>query len=180
MSGEGESNPMNRVKLGSVTVNICVGESGERLLNAAKILEQLTGQKPVFRKAKKTIKSFRIRKGEPIAVVVTLRGERAREFLDRALEAVGRKLKRESFSDTGVFSFGIREHIDIPGTKYDPKLGIVGMDVCVTLEKPGYRVARRRRKRSKVGRRQRVTPEEAMRFMVENFNVTLVGGGKGG
>jgi len=167
---------MNRVKLGSVTVNISVGESGERLLNAAKILEQLTGQKPIFRKAKKTIKSFKIRKGEPIAVVVTLRGERARDFLDKALEAVGRKLKKESFSTTGVFSFGIREHIDIPGTKYDPKLGIVGMDICVTLEKPGYRVARRRRKRSKVGRRQRVTPEEAMRFMVENFNVNIVGG----
>lgn len=169
-----ESNPMTRVKVSSVILNICVGESGERLNRAATLLEQLTGQKPSIRRAKKTIKSFGIKRGEPIACVVTVRGKRAEELLDRLLDAVNRTLRKEVFSTTGVFSFGIKEHLDIPGTKYDPKIGVFGMDVCVNLEKPGYRVAKRRRKRSRVGRRQRVSPEEAIRFMIEKYNVKVV------
>lgn len=169
-------NPMTKVKLAAVTVNISVGESGERLLKASKVLEELTGQKPVYRHAKKTIKGFGIKKGEPIACIVTLRGQRAKEFLDRALNAINRKIPFSSFSKTGVFSFGIKEHIEIPGAKYNPALGIFGMDVCVTLEKPGYRVSRRRRAKSKVGRKQRVTPEEAATFMKENFSVEIIQG----
>ena len=87
---------------------------------------------------------------------------------------MGKKIKKSSFSNTGVFSFGIKEHIDIPGTKYDPKIGIFGMDVSVNLRKPGYRVARRRRKRSKVGSKQRVRVEEAINFMINNFGVRIV------
>ncbi|MGB9728978.1 MAG: 50S ribosomal protein L5 [Thermoprotei archaeon] len=167
-------NPMNKVRLGAVTVNIAVGESGERLLKAAKVLEELVGQKPALRSAKKTIKGFGIKKGEPIACIVTLRGQRAREFLDKALNAINRKIPFSSFSKTGVFSFGIKEHIEIPGAKYNPALGIFGMDICVTLEKPGYRVSRRKRATSKIGKKQRVTPEEAASFMKENFSVEVI------
>ncbi|MEM3832933.1 MAG: 50S ribosomal protein L5 [Thermoprotei archaeon] len=169
-----QANPMNRVRLGAVTINIAVGESGERLLKATKVLEELTGQKPALRPAKKTIKGFGIRKGEPIACIVTLRGQRAKEFLDKTLNVINRKIPLSSFSKTGVFSFGIKEHIEIPDAKYNPALGIFGMNVCVTLEKPGYRVSKRRRAKSKVGRKQRVTPEEAASFMKENFSVEII------
>jgi len=169
-----EDHPMRAVKIGKVVVNMAVGESGERLQKAAIILEQLTGQKPSFRRAKKTIKEFGIKKGEPIAVIVTLRGERAIEFLKRALTTVNYTLKKSSFDDYGNVSFGVREHIHLPGVKYDPKLGIYGFDVIIAFERPGYRVVRRRRKRSKVGKNHRVTREEAMEFMTKILGVKIV------
>ncbi|RLF23659.1 MAG: 50S ribosomal protein L5 [Thermoprotei archaeon] len=171
---ENKDNPMRKIVIGKVVLNICVGSSIERLEKAAKVLEMLTGQKPCFRKAKRTIKEFGIRKGESIACIVTLRGKKAYEFLDRAFEAVGRTLKATSIDRFGNFSFGIKEHIQIPGVKYDPKIGIFGMDVCVSLERPGFRVMRRRRRRAGVGKNHRVTREEAIKFLEEVFNVKVV------
>ena len=171
---EGETNPMRKILIDKVTLNICVGASAEKLEKAYRVLQMLTGQKPCYRRAKKTIKNFGIKRGENIAVIVTLRGRKAYEFLDKALEAVGRKLKASIFDDYGNFSFGIKEHIDIPGVKYDPEIGIFGMDVCVTLMRPGARVARRRRRRSKIPRHHRVSREEAMEFVQKVFNVKIV------
>jgi len=167
-------NPMRKLKVEKVVVNCSVGTSGPRLERAAKILEMLTGQKPQVRRAKKTIRGFGIHRGEPIAVRVTLRGARAEEFLEKALKAVNNVVKASSFDQHGNFSFGIREHLDMPGTKYDPELGVIGMDVCVHISRPGYRVEWRRRARSKVGKRHRVTPEEAIKFIQERFGVKVV------
>ncbi|MHC1586787.1 MAG: 50S ribosomal protein L5 [Candidatus Hecatellaceae archaeon] len=170
-----EKNPMTKPRIEKVTVNICVGRSGEALERAMKILEQLTGQKPTQRRAKRTIKDFGIRRGEPIACTVTLRGEKALSFLQKALTVTGNKVKAESIDEHGNFSFGIKEHIELPGVKYDPHLGIVGMDVCVTLGKPGYRVKWRKRAASKPGGRQRLTREEAICFLRE-MGIEVVGG----
>src|SRR3989304_10518713 len=126
-------NPMLKARIEKVIVNMSVGKSGEPLEKAAKVLEQLTRQKPCKRKAKKTIRDFGIRQGEPIACMVTLRKEKAKESIKRALQAVENKVLKESFDQFGNFSFGIKEHIDIPGTKYLPELGIHGMDVSGTL-----------------------------------------------
>jgi len=171
---EGEKNPMRRIIIDKVVVNMAVGQSGERLAKAAKVLEELTGQKPCPRKAKRTIKEFGIRKGENIAVIVTLRGRKAYEFLDKAFEAVGRTLKASSIDRFGNFSFGISEHIQIPGTRYDPEIGIFGMDVCVSLARPGFRIMRRKRKRSYVAPWHRVSKEEAIEFLERTFNVKVV------
>lgn len=169
-----ESNPMLKPFIAKVTVNIGVGESGERLYKAAKVLEEITGQKPVFRRAKKTIKDFGIKKGENIAVMVTLRKQRAIEFLKKAFEAIGYKLRASQFDPFGNVSFGIKEHILIPGTRYDPEIGIFGMDVAITIERPGYRIVRRRRcKKKRIPRRHRVTPEEAMLLLHEMFGVRI-------
>ncbi|MEM2004870.1 MAG: 50S ribosomal protein L5 [Zestosphaera sp.] len=169
-----ESNPMIKPRLAKVTVNIGVGESGERLKKAERILEMLTGQKPSERKAKRTIKEFGVRKGEPIAVAVTLRRERALEFLSKVLDAVGRRVKASSIDDFGNVSIGLKEHIMLPGVKYDPELGIFGMDVCITLEKPGLRVMRRRVKRSRIPYRQRVSKQEAIVFLMKELNVRVM------
>lgn len=168
-------NPMLEPRIEKVTVNISVGKSGAPLENAAKILEELTGQRPCKRKAKKTIRDFGIRKGEPIACLVTLRGERANSFLERAFKAIDNKLSLESFDDQGNFSFGIKEHIEIPGTKYRPELGIYGMDVSVSLGRPGYRVKRRRRVKSNVGQRHLLTRDEAISFIRGEFGVEIAG-----
>lgn len=171
------SNKMLEPRVAKVVVNIGVGASGEKLEKAAKLLEQLTGQKPSLRRAKRTIKEFNIKKGEPIAVAVTLRGPRALEFLNRALAAIGRRIKYSSFDDYGNVSFGIKEHIMLPGAKYDPNIGIFGMDVTVKLERPGYRVMRRRRCRSSVPKRHRVSKEEAAVFFVTKLGVKVIGFG---
>ena len=167
-------NPMLKPRIAKVTVNIGVGGSGDRLQKAAKVLEMLTGQKPVPRKARRTIKEFGIHRGENIAVMVTLRGKRAIEFLNKAFDAVGRRIKASSFDKFGNFSFGVKEHISIPGVKYDPEIGIFGMDVFVTIERPGFRVMRRRRARSRVPLRHRVSKEEAIEFISKEFGVTII------
>jgi len=168
------SHPMRKVYISKVVVNMAVGESGERLANAVKLLEELTGQKPSLRKAKRTVREFGIRRGENIACIVTLRGDRAINFLKRVLEVVGYTIKRSSIDKFGNFAFGIREHILIPGVKYDPKIGIYGFDVIVSMERPGYRVARRRIKRSRIPLRHRVTPEETVEFLEKVLNVKVV------
>jgi len=167
-------NQMLKPRIEKVTVNISVGKSGEPLERAVAILKQLADQQPCKRKAKKTIRDFGIRKGEPIACLVTLRRERARIFLKKAFPAVDNKLSKDSFDRYGNFSFGIEEHIEIPGTKYVPELGIYGMDVSVALGRLGYRVKRRRRAKSKIGADHLLMVEEAMLFIKDEFEVEIV------
>jgi large subunit ribosomal protein L5 len=169
-----KQNPMQNLRIEKVVVNICVGKSGEPLEKAKKVLAQITGQTPCTRRAKKTIKDFGIRRGEPIACIVTLRKNKAYEFLKKALEAIGNKLHESCFDQYGNFSFGIKEHIDIPGTKYIPELGIFGMDVCVSLERPGYRVKRRAYHKSKIGKKHLITSEEAMEYIHEVFGTEIL------
>ena len=167
---------MRQVRLEKVTVHIGVGQSGEALEKARTILGELTGRKPSSQRAKRTVKDFGIREGEPMACKVTLRGDNAVQFMKRALEAVGNRLSDSNFDQQGNFAFGIKEHIEIPGTKYVPELGIVGLDVVATMERPGFRVKRRRIKQSKVGKSHLVTKREATRFVRANFGTEIAGG----
>lgn len=160
-------NPMRTPRIIKVVVHSCVGESGASLEKAMKILEELTGAKPCIRKAKRTIKDFGIHRGEPISCMVTLRGAKAVEFLKKALAAVGNRVKASSFDEYGNFSFGIKDHLDIPGTRYKPELGTIGMDICVHIGRPGYNVAN-------MGRKHRVTREESINFIREAFGVEIV------
>jgi len=171
------SNPMTKPRVEKVTVNVSVGRSGEPLEKASKIIEQLTGQKPIYRKAKRTIRDFGIRLGEPIACMVTLRKSRATDLLRKTLPVLGNKIPETCFDKNGNMAFGIREHIEIPGVKYNPELGIVGMNICVTLGKPGYRVQERKRARAKVGSKHRVTPQEAYCFLKDTFGLEIVKAG---
>jgi large subunit ribosomal protein L5 len=164
---------MREPKIGKVVINITTGQSGEPLDRAMTILENLTGQRPCTRRAKQTIRTFGIRRNEPISCMVTLRGERAEAVLRKAFQAVGNAINQRSFDRDGNFAFGIKEHIDIPGQRYNPSLGITGMDVMVTVERPGYRVARRKRGRGRVGRSQRVTRDESIEFIKSHFGVEV-------
>ncbi len=170
-----KENPMRTLKLEKVIVNMAVGKSGDRLQKSGDVLKELTGGKPSLRKSRDTIREFGIREGENIATIVTLRGAPARDFLQRTLEAIGKKLKASSFDDFGNVSFGVKEHIDIPGARYDPDLGIFGMDVTAVIARPGYRVARRRRERASIPRNHRVRGEEASEFLKKEFGIQLVG-----
>ncbi len=171
---ERSDNPMRRIRIEKVVVNIGVGEPGERVEKAEILLNRLTGAKVVRTVAKKKIPKWGIRPGLQIGVKVTLRGEAAERFLRKALEAVDNKISASSFDESGNFSFGINEYINIPGVKYDPKIGIFGMDVSVVLERPGYRVKRRKVRRAKVGKTHRITKDDAISFVKEKFGVEVV------
>jgi large subunit ribosomal protein L5 len=164
---------MRDLVIGKVVVNITVGTSGEPLDRAMTILENLTDQKPVMRRAKQTIRTWGIRKGEPIACMVTLRREKAEALLKKTFPAVSNRINPRSFDKQGNFAFGIREHIDIPGQRYDPNLGIVGMDIMATVERPGYRVTRKRRAKSRMSQSHRVTREESIEFIKRSFGVEV-------
>jgi len=169
-----EENFMLKPRIEKVVVNISVGKSGEPLEKAATVLRNLTNQNPCKRKAKKTIRDFGIRKGEPIACIVTLRKQRAIEFLKKVFPVIDNKLPKTCFDKYGNFSFGIKEHIEIPGIKYDPEIGIFGMDICVCLNRPGYRVKKRRREKAKIGSKHVLTPEEAVVFVKDVLGVEIV------
>ncbi|MEM0043442.1 MAG: 50S ribosomal protein L5 [Sulfolobales archaeon] len=169
-----KSNPMLVPFISKVTVNIGVGEGGEKLSKAQKLLEELTGARPVPRRARRTIREFNVRRGENIGVKVTLRGSLAEAFLKKLFSAIGYRVKEESFDDHGNLSIGIREHLILPGARYDPEIGIFGMDVCITLERKGYRIARRIRARSRIPRRHRVSREEGILLLALKFNLNII------
>ncbi len=160
-------NPMLVPRIHSVVINCSVGQSGEPLEKAKKILESLTERKPLLLRAKKTIKPFGIHKKQPIGWKVTLRGEEAFEFLKRVLAVYEYTVWEASIDEYGNFSFGIDEHIKIPGVRYDPELGTIGFDICVTMERAGYRVKRRRLRQTRIPRKHMLTKEDTILFLQE-------------
>lgn len=173
MSLETKLSPMKKIAISKVVINIGVGRSGEPVEKAKRALNTLTGQQPKVCGAKNTVRDFGIHKGEPIGAMVTLRRDKAAEFLKRAIAAKSNTIKASSFDNFGNLSIGIHEHIDIPGTKYDPEIGIFGMDVCLALARPGYRVSRKRNK-SNIGKSHRITREDAISFLKQTFGVKIV------
>jgi large subunit ribosomal protein L5 len=166
-------NPMREIKIAKVTVNIGVGAPGERLDNAQKLLQDITGTTPLVTKARVRNPVFKLRKGLPIGVKATLRKDSAKAFLKKAFAAVKNMLSSGNFDNRGNFAFGIREYIDFPGIKYNPEIGMFGFDVCVTLERPGYRVKNRKIATSGIGKRHWVTRDEAMSFVSDAFGVSV-------
>merc|ERR1719446_995341 len=149
-------NTMREVKIEKLILNLCTGESGDKLTKAAKVLEDLTDQKPVESKARYTVRTFGIKRNEKIAAYVTVRGDRAEELIKRGLKVKEYELRKKNFSQEGNFGFGIDEHIDL-GIKYDTSTGIFGMDFTICLKRCGDRVSKRRGRKNRVGKFERVT-----------------------
>jgi len=169
--GQHQISEMKKINVDKIVINIGVGKSGEPIEKAKKALLELTGQQPAVRGAKKTVRDFGIHKGEPIGAVVTLRRDLAIEFLKRVVAAKKNVLKASSFDNYGNISVGIHEHIDIPGTKYNPEIGIFGMDVNIVLSRPGYRIARKSRKSAKIGKTHRINKDDAIEFFKREYGV---------
>ena len=157
-----------------VVVNIGVGEAGERLVKAEKVLEMVTGQKPVETISKTVNRDLGIRQGMPLGCKVTLRGEAAEKFIERALPIREMRVPVYSFNPEGNMSFGISDYTDFEGMKYDPEIGIFGMDISVVLRRPGNRITKRALLKRRIPKDPRVGRDEAIQFMKDKFKVEVV------
>nr|AJS12067.1 50S ribosomal protein L5P [uncultured archaeon] len=165
---------MKMIRIEKVTVNIGVGKTGDELDRASQILAKITQAKPVLTKAKVKIPTWGIREGLAIGTKVTLRGTNAERFLKDAFVAKDNKIGKKSFDKLGNFGFGVKEYIDLPKVKYEPQLGIRGFDVLVTLERPGYRVKKRKLGKTKIRLRHLIKAEEAIEFVKQKFGVEVI------
>ncbi|MFO7872714.1 MAG: 50S ribosomal protein L5 [Candidatus Undinarchaeales archaeon] len=160
-------------RIAKITLNIGTGSDLNDLKKAEKLLKMLSDQKPVRTSAKATISELNVKQGDPIGVKVTLRGKKAEEVLKKSFEAVENTIKGSQISDNGNFSFGVSEYIEMPGMKYDPDIGMIGFDVCVDLERIGFRINRRRLKKKKLHEKVHIQPEEVEKFLNEKFGVKV-------
>ncbi|MAY13678.1 MAG: 50S ribosomal protein L5 [Euryarchaeota archaeon] len=166
---------MSQPRIAKIVVNIGVGEGGDRLSNAEQVLELVTGVKPIRTLGKQQNRDLKVRVGFPIGCKATLRDkEGIKKFLTDAFWVRENIIPSWNFDRTGNLSFGIPDYTDFPDQKYNPDIGIFGMDVNVVLERPGHRVSRRRRRSAKVPENHRTTADEARAWFVENFGVTIL------
>lgn len=166
-------NKMKEIRIEKVTLNIGAGEAGDKLEKAMKLLSTITSRKPVRTVSHKRIPSWSVRPGLTIGTKVTVRGKPAEELLKRLLSAVDNQLKPGCFDQEGNFSFGIPEYIDIPGVEYIVEVGIIGLDVTVTLSRAGFRIKKRKFQRRRVPTKHRITSEEAMGYMKDKFEIKI-------
>ena len=167
-------NSLRDVRVEKVVVNIGVGEAGERLSKACKVLEMVTGQKPIQTISKTVNRDLGIREGMPLGCKVTRRGEVATDFIKRALIIREMRVPEYSFDKEGNMSFGITDYTDFDGMKYDPEIGIFGMDVNVVLRRAGNRITQRMLLKRRIPKGHRVQRDEAIQYMKDNFSVKVV------
>jgi len=168
------ANPMLTPRITKVTINIGVGEGGERLQTAEKVLELLTGLSPLRTVGRIQNRDLKVRKGFPIGCKVTMRGrEKVEKFLTDAFWVRENSIPSWNFDAQGNLTFGISDYTEFPDQKYDPDIGIYGMDISVVLERPGHRVKRRRRRSRKVGQGHSVSPDESRAWFTEKFGITI-------
>lgn len=163
---------MRTIKLDKITLNIGTGEPGDKLEKARKLLKAISGMESAPTVTNKRIPTWSIRPGLVIGCKVTIRGEKAKELLNRLLQSVENVLKEDKFDKQGNFSFGVKEYLDVPGLKYDAEVGVIGFDVAVTLKRAGFRIKNRRIKAKKIPKNHRISKEEAIEFMKKEFNIT--------
>lgn len=165
-----KNNPMRKVRLEKITLNIGAGTEAENVDKAVSLLNKISGAKAVKTFATRRIPTWKVRPDLPVGTKVTLRGKKAEELLKLLLKAVDFKIKKTSFTKNG-FSFGIKEYIDISGVKYDPKIGIMGLEAAVSLERPGFRVKRRKIAHSKIHYKHEISADEAFAWAEQTLGV---------
>jgi len=166
-------NQMQQLRIEKVTLNIGAGKDQAKLDKGIVLIKAITGIDPIKTVTSKRIPGWGLRPGLPIGCKLTLRKDKAVEILKRLLEAKDKLLKESQFDEQGNISFGIHEYIDIPGVAYDPKIGIMGLQVCVSLERPGFRIKRRRLEPKKIPKKHQIKKDEAIKFMEKNFGVNI-------
>jgi len=166
-------NVMKEIRIEKVTFNVGCGTDQKKLDKALLLLKLLTNSKPVKTFTSKRIPEFGLRPGLPIGTKVILRKTKATNILGSLLEAKDNILKQNNFDNNGNVAFGINEYIDIPGVKYDPEIGIMGLQVCVTLSRRGFKIKNRKRVQRKISESHKIKKQEAIKFMEEKFKIKV-------
>ncbi len=165
-------NKMREIRMEKVVLS--VGGTGDVLEKGVKLLERLTERKPARRISNKRIPDLGVRPGLEVGCMVTLRGKKAEEMLRRLLAAVDNKIKEKQIAENS-FSFGLKEYIEIPGIQYQRDIGIIGFDVSIPFVRAGKRVGRKKAKRGKIPKKQSISKEEIIDFMINKFGVEVIG-----
>lgn len=168
-----KENISRNIKIEKVTLNIGAGKNTALLDKGFKLLKNITNANPVKTITQKRIPAWGLRPGLPIGCKITLRKKPAEDVLNRLLHAKNFILKESQFDDNGNVAFGIHEYIDIPSVKYDPEIGIIGLEVCITLERPGFRIKKRRIQNKDIPARHRIKKQDAINFMKNQFKVKM-------
>ncbi len=170
-----DSNAMRSISIDKVVLNMGIGSNEEMFQNAKLLLEKLTESKPVPTHSKRRRPELKLRKGQVIGAMITLRNEAAAKMLKRAVDANDGIVKKESISNNSL-SFGVKEYIYFQGVKYDPKIGMLGLNVNVSFTRPGRRIELRRRSRSAIGSKHKsIGNDEIAAYMEKNFGAKVGG-----
>ena len=164
---------MKNIRIEKLTLNIGAGKEQAVLDKGLVLLKNITGVAPVKTITQKRIAGWGLRPGLPIGCKITLRKEKAKELIPRLFAARNNFLSETNFDSHGNISFGIHEYIDIPGVKYDHTIGIMGLQVSLTLNRPGFRVKKRKIMKRKVPRKHTIKKVEAIEFMKKNYSIKI-------
>ncbi len=168
-----QGNPMREIRIEKVALNIGCGDDKLKIEKAKKLLEMLTGSKAVITRSK-TRSTFGVTKGKPIGVKVTLRKKAAEDFLSKSLGAAEKKIRMSQIDNDGNLNIGVREYIDLPGVKYSHEVGMLGLGVSVALERPGFRVKRRRIQQRIIPKKHKLNREEVANWLSQRYGVQIV------
>ncbi|MFI5412830.1 MAG: 50S ribosomal protein L5 [Candidatus Micrarchaeales archaeon] len=169
-----EENKMKEIFVDRLVINIGTGSEKNTLANARKLLEVITARKPSNSYSKKRNPAFKIVKGQQIGTFVTIRGDDITPLAKRLLDSVENKLRSSCVTNNSV-SFGVREYIDISGVKYDPKIGMLGMNVNLSFKRKGERVSLRKRKRGEIPAKHRIIPKDIIKnYMQTQYKIEFI------
>jgi large subunit ribosomal protein L5 len=169
-----QENSMRKIRVDKLTLNFGSGKDQKQLEKGVALIKQITGIEPVKTITQKRIPSWGLRPGLPVGAKLTLRGPQASDVCKRLLTARDFQLRQTNIDNMGNVSFGLKEYIDIPGVRYDPAIGVIGLECTLTLKRPGYRVRDRKLRKAPISLKHRVSQVDATAYMKEHFNVQIV------
>lgn len=166
-----QKNKMEEVMIEKVVLNI--GATGEELERGYKLLERISGKKPIKKESNKRIPTLGVSPGMEVGCMVTVRGEKAEKILQRLFDAIENEIREKKITKNSL-SFGIEEYIEIPDLEYQRDIGIMGLSVSVAFKKPGKRVKEKKINRGNIPEKQHVSEEEIIKYLNENFDVEVI------
>ena len=166
------TNLMREIKIAQISLNIGAGKDEDKLKKGLILLKKISNQTPVQTITKKRIPGWGLRPGLAIGCKVNIRKNKE-EMFKRLLAAKENTLSKKNFDNQGNLAFGIPEYIDILGIDYDPELKIMGLEAAVTLERPGFRIKKKKIRSKKIGKHHKIPKEEAIQFIQKKFNTKI-------
>jgi large subunit ribosomal protein L5 len=167
-------NQMKNIRVEKITLNVGAGKDQSKLEKGIKLLKLITNLNPIKTVTMKRVPTWGLRPNLPIGCKVTIRNKnQVKELLNKLLYAKHSRLKESNFDNNGSISFGIHEYVEIQGMEYNHDIGLMGLEVSITLERPGFRIKRRTFKTSKIGKKHKISKQEAIDFMNKEFDIII-------